>query len=325
MKTVLITGVAGFVGSNLAGGLLGRGYRVRGVDNLENGFRRNIEELRANPGFSFLEADVCDRAALEGPAAGADYIVHLAAHKIPRYGGALQTLMVNSRGTENILELARKNNCRVLFSSTSDIYGKGKVLPFSEDADILIGPTGVGRWAYAVSKIFDEHLVFAYHDEYKLPAAVVRYFGGYGPHQNLSWLGGPQSVFIECALQKKPMPIHGDGKQTRTFIYVSDMVEGTIAAMESEAATGEAFNIGSTREISIMELAALIWRLINGNSKPPIELIPYKSFHRNYEDVLRRVPDISKAGRILNFAPKVNLEEGLRRTIEWQRTISATS
>lgn len=319
MKTVLITGVAGFVGSNLAKKLLEKGYRVRGIDNLSQGNERNVEDILGHPSFKFKKGDVCDKKFVLDAAGGIDSIAHLAAYKIPRYGNALNTLSINIKGTEAVLEAARKNKCKVLFSSTSDIYGKNPVLPFSEESDILLGQTNVKRWSYAVSKIYDEHLCFAYNEEFGVPVVIVRYFGGYGPGQNLTWWGGPQAVFIECALEKKPMPIHGDGLQTRSFTYISDMVEGTVLALESKSGVKEVFNIGSDREIAVIDLAHLIWRLINTGTEPLIEFISYKSFSGKYEDVPRRVPDIKKAKQLLGFSPKVSLEEGLRLTIEWQK------
>lgn len=319
MKTAFVTGVAGFVGSNLAKELLGRGYRVAGIDNLSQGFKRNIDDILKHPQFNFREGDVRDRDFIIEAAKQADYIIHLAAFKIPRYGNAMDTLMINTKGTENILEAARINNSKVVFSSTSDIYGKNPKIPFSENSDILLGQTNVKRWSYAVSKIFDEHLCFAYQEKFNIPVAIVRYFGGYGPHQNLTWWGGPQSVFIDCALRKKTIPLHGDGRQTRSFTYISDMVEGTIRAMENDAAAGEVFNIGNKREISIAGLAEMIWKMINPKDKIRIEFIPYKSFSGKYEDVPRRVPDTKKSRDILGVEAKVGLEKGLPLTIEWQK------
>lgn len=318
MKTALITGVAGFVGSNLAGELLLRRYRVKGMDNLSQGNKGNIASILKNPDFSFYEADVRDANAVCDISKDVDCIAHLAAFKIPRYGGASNTLTINTKGTENVLEAARRNKAKVLFSSTSDVYGKNPQLPFNENSDLLLGPTRIGRWAYAVSKIYDEHLCLAYGQEYGVSAAIVRYFGGYGPGQNLTWWGGPQSVFIDCALKKEPIPVHGDGRQTRSFIYVSDMVAGTIAAMEKEESIGEVFNIGNPQQIAIIELARMIWKMIN-DTEPIIEFVPYKNFARGYEDVPNRVPDITKAKEVLYFEPKVDLEDGLQRTIQWQR------
>lgn len=319
MAIALVTGAAGFIGSNLAKELLRRDYRVIGIDNFSQGFRRNIENLFSQPSFDFYEGDVCDQDLILKISKDVDCIVHLAAYKIPRYGNAMATLKVNAKGTENVLEAAKEHKCKVIFASTSDVYGKNPHLPFSEERDLLLGQTVIKRWAYAVSKIYDEQLCFAYQEEYGVPVVILRYFGGYGPNQNLTWWGGPQSVFITCALNKKPMPIHGDGKQTRSFCYISDMLEATITAIENENALGEVFNIGNEREITIIELAQMIWKMINLSDEPLLEYISYQSFSGRYEDVRRRVPDIGKARKLLNFKPRVELEEGLPVTIEWHR------
>lgn len=319
MKTALVTGVAGFIGSNLAKELLIRDYKVIGVDNFAQGFKRNIKDLFKQSSFNFYEADVCDKDIILKISRDVNYIIHLAAFKIPRYGNAMATLKINTRGTENVLEAAKKNECKVVFASTSDIYGKNPNLPFSEESDLLLGQTTVKRWAYAVSKIYDEHLCFAYQEEYGVPVVILRFFGGYGPHQNLTWWGGPQSVFITCALKREPMPIHGNGQQTRSFTYISDLVEGIIAAVENKNAVGQAFNIGNEREITIIELAQMVWNMINPNEKPLLEFISYQNFSGRYEDVLRRIPDLSKAKKVLGFEPRIELEEGLPITIEWQR------
>lgn len=319
MKTALITGVAGFIGSNLTKELLRKGYKIIGIDNFSQGFKRNIENLSEQPFFTFWEGDVCDKELILKVSKSADCIVHLAAYKIPRYGKAMATLKVNTKGTENVLEAAKENKCKVVFASTSDVYGKNPSLPFSEESDLLLGQTNIKRWAYAISKIYDEQLCFAYGEEYGVPVVILRYFGGYGPNQNLTWWGGPQSVFITCAFNKGPMPIHGDGKQTRSFTYISDMLEGTIAAIENKNAIGQIFNIGNEREISIIGLAQMIWNMVNSNDEPLFEFIPYQSFSGRYEDVPRRVPDISNARKSLGFSPKIELEEGLPLTIKWQR------
>lgn len=317
-KAVAVTGAAGFIGSNLCEELLKRNCSVVGIDNLSQGNMRNVEGFIGNKGFRFVNADVRNENAIADACMGAEIIFHLAAYKIPRYGGALNTLMVNALGTKNVLEAARRQGQRVVFASTSDVYGKNPKLPFSEDSDFVIGQSNVPRWAYASSKIFDEQMCNAYAQEYGLKATILRYFGGYGPRQHLNWYGGPQGVFINCILQGKPIPLHGDGRQTRTFTYVSDQVRGTILAAEADKAVGEAFNIGSAREISIKELGALIYKLMNGKGKPKFEIIPYKKFGK-YEDVRRRVPDTRKAKKILGFEAKVSLEDGLKKTITWQK------
>lgn len=322
-KKIFITGVAGFIGSNLARELIIEHYNVSGIDDLSQGYEHNIRDLAKSKNFEFTKADVCNGRLVERLSRGASCILHLAAHKIPRYGNALDTLRINTVGTFNCLESARKNGCKVLFASTSDIYGKNTEVPFSEDSNSVIGATYIARWAYAISKIFDEHLCYAYFREYSVPIVIVRYFGGYGPGQHLTWMGGPQTVFIDCALKKKPLPIHGNGKQTRCFIYVSDLIRGTILAMKKKEAIGHAFNIGNPGEISIIELAKLIWNLVNPGKKPKFDFIPYERFSYNYEDVMRRAVDISKSRKILGFKPIVSIEEGLEYTIDWQRKVNS--
>jgi UDP-glucose 4-epimerase len=166
-----------------------------------------------------------------------------------------------------------------------------------------------------------EHLCFLYEKEYGVRVVVLRYFGSYGPRQNLSWWGGPQSIFIDAALKNKPMPIHGDGRQTRSFTYVKDTTEGTLRALENQEAIGRVINIGSTSEITILNLGNKIWKLIRGSEPPKYEFVPYRQFSGRYEDVRRRVPDIRLANEVLGFHPKVSLDEGLPLTIEWQKGV----
>ena len=322
-KKVMITGAAGFLGSHLSDVLLDRGYEVIGVDNLSHGTLRNLEPALRNPNFEFHELDVCNLDGVRRVSGGITAIAHLAAFKIPRYGKAIDTLLINSQGSHNMLQLAVERNAKFLLASTSDVYGKNPKLPFSEDDDLVLGSSTVARWAYASSKLFDEHLVFAFADAYGIPVSVVRIFGSYGPRQNLTWWGGPQSVFIEAILRGETIPIHGDGLQTRSFTYVSDTVRGIAAVLEGGPA-GEIFNIGSTHEITIVELARMIHQLCGTGDRLNLNFIPYDEIDgRKYEDVRRRVPDIRKAGRFLGFKAQVSLEEGLRRTIEWQRQVSS--
>lgn len=314
---VLITGVAGFIGSNLAAELLKRNYSVVGVDNLSQGNLLNIRKIIDDRNFEFINIDIRNYTRLASASKNCDAIVHLAAYKIPRYSDALETLTINSKGSENVIKVAKKKGIKVIAASTSDVYGKNPKLPFSEEDDMVIGPPTVRRWAYAISKMFEEQLYYAYHERYGIDVILLRFFGGYGPNQNLTWWGGPQSVFINNALDDIPLEIHGDGKQTRSFTYISDHVDGIIRCIENKSANNLVFNIGNTREISIVDLAKLIWRLVNPNTPPKIKMIPYTAFGK-YEDVRRRIPDISRARTILGFEPKVDLEEGLTRTIEWQ-------
>lgn len=319
-RKILITGVAGFIGSNLASELLKRKYEVIGLDNLSQGNKRNIINILKDADFRFVKGDVRSENTVNKLMDRVSCIVHLAAFKIPRYGNAMDTLMVNSKGTEVILEAARKHKCKLVFASTSDVYGKHPVIPFKEDGDLLLGNSKVKRWSYAVSKLFDEHLCFAYEEKYGLEVCILRFFGSYGPNQNLTWWGGPQSVFIKAALDKKPMEIHGNGLQSRSFTYIDDTINGIIRAIEVKRSAGEIFNIGNNKEITILQLAKFIWRLVNGDLKPKLKFIPYTAFAgKNYQDVMRRIPDINKARDILGFSPKVDMRRGLLNTIEWQK------
>lgn len=315
---VLITGVAGFIGSNLAQALLDRNYSVVGVDNMSQGEKLNLIPLLEYPSFEMRYIDVCDEAAMLRAAEGCTTFVHLAAYKIPRYTDALDTLNINFRGSESIVKAALENRAKIVAASTSDVYGKNPNVPFTESSDLVIGNPTIKRWAYAISKMFEEQLLFAYHERYGVDVVIVRFFGGYGPNQNLTWWGGPQSVFINQALDDEEIEVHGDGQQTRSFTYIADHVDGLIRLIENPAANNLVFNLGNTYEITIEGLARLIWRLVRGkNDQPRLKLIPYAAFGK-YEDVPRRIPDISRARDILGFEPKVDLETGLRETIRWQ-------
>ena len=320
-ETVLVTGAAGFLGSNLCRVLLDGGHAVRAVDNLSQSTMLNVEPLLGEDRFRFAKDDVRDEAAMRELAGGASAIVHLAAFKIPRYGNALDTLLVNTHGTESMLKAAAAVGARLVFASTSDVYGKNPRLPFAETDDLYLGETSVKRWAYATSKIVDEHLCFAYQQERGVPVTILRFFGSYGPGQNRTWWGGPQSVFIDAALRGKEMDVHGDGQQTRSFTYVDDTVDGIVRALFSPRAVGEIFNIGNTKPVTIQALAELVWRLA-GEGEPKIRRVSYQAFGR-YEDVRARVPEIAKAREILGFEPRFGLEDGLRRTIDWQRSVMA--
>lgn len=322
-KTILVTGVAGFLGSHLLDKLLAAGHQVVGIDNLCMGKIENIGGHLANEAFQFLQDDVTEQTTFQNLNISFDCIVHLAAFKIPRYGKAIDTLKTNYKGTENVLELARLLGCKSVLASTSDVYGRNPKLPFNEDDNSVIGSSKVARWSYAVSKLFDEHLAFAYQDSFGIPVTILRFFGSYGPRHHLSWWGGPQSVFIEEVLHDREIPIHGDGLQTRSFTYVSDTIQGIYAAIIKPEANGEIFNIGSNHEITILDLAKTIKRLSNIPGELKVKFIPYESFTGGkYEDVRRRVPDSSRCEKILGVKAVVGLEEGLSRTIEWHRSLN---
>lgn len=321
---VLITGAAGFLGSNLVARLLEEGHSVVAVDNLSMGLMTNLEEQSESDAFHFVEADVTHADAFSGIDEDIACVVHLAAFKIPRYGKAIDTLKINYQGTERALDFARDRNCKCVLASTSDVYGRNPTLPFNEETtDSHIGSSKSPRWAYAVSKLFDEHLAFAYQDAYGFPVTLLRFFGSYGPKMPLSWWGGPPPVFIDCILNDKVIPIHGDGKQTRSFTFVTDTINGIYESIVREEANGEVINIGSSEEVTILQLAETIKTVSETPGDLKIEFIPYESFSgKKYEDVMRRVPDTTLCKKLLGVEAHVSLEDGLRRTIAWQREVT---
>lgn len=327
IQNILVTGAAGLLGSHLVDALLARGYRVTGLDNLSIGSRENLDAAMENPAFAFEEQDVCD-PALGNTLSRHDIIVHLAAYKIEVPGlPGTDILEVNSKGTSNMLDIARRWQCEFVFASTSDVYGKSDALPFREDGNLVLGASTVARWGYAASKLFDEHLCFANQRRFGIPATVIRYFNTYGPRHDLTIKsGGPQALFFDALLRGQSMTIHGDGSQQRAFAYVSDSVELTARAVVSRNVRGEILNIGNPRgEISIRNLAELAWRVYGGSGPAPIQFIQHESFYKtgSFEEVNRRVPDITKAVQLLGFQPSISNEEGMQRTFEWQRRQAA--
>jgi len=317
---VLVVGGAGFIGSHVCDILLDRGYNVLCIDNLSSGCIENIRHNLGNPKFQFKKLDILEKDILFQEVDSIDVILHLAAYKIPRYSSAMNTLILNTQGTINILELAKRRRAKVIIGSTSDVYGKSPQIPFKENNDLILGPSTSRRWAYAVSKLFDEHLAFAYQDEYGLEIVILRYFGTYGERQYLNWWGGPQGVFLEAIFKNQPVEIHGDGSQTRCFIYIKDAAEATVRAIERKEAIGEIINIGTEEEISVLDLAKLMHKLSGVNIELKVKYIPYTSFSKNYEDVKRRVPSIEKMEEILDYKPQVDLKEGLKKLIDWYKT-----
>ncbi|PYQ26327.1 MAG: nucleoside-diphosphate sugar epimerase [Acidobacteria bacterium] len=318
-ERVVVTGVAGLIGPHLARALLEKGHEVVGVDDLSQGRRVNLASCVEHPSFRFHEADVRDLGSMERLTAGASTLVHLAALKIPRYTGYLATLEVNGRGTEVVLECARRHGARMLFASTDDVYGKNPDPRFSEESTLVLGDSKINRWASAVSKVYGEHLCFAYAESHGVPVSIVRYSGIYGPTYQLSRLSGPQDIFIHAALTDQPMPIHGDGTQTRPFAHVSDAVEATLRVLEAPYAEGEVVNVGAADHLSIVNLAYLVWRLAGARTRPRLRFVPYTDFSRGYEDPRQRTVDIGKAECLLGWRPRIDVGEGMRRQVEWFR------
>jgi UDP-glucose 4-epimerase len=314
---VLITGGAGFVGSHLTDVLLAREIEVICVDDLSKGRLANIAHNLERPGFRFERMDIRDGERLREIGRGIDVVVHLAAAKIPRYESALRVIALNYEGSRSALELARVNNAKLVLASTSDVYGKNPELPFREDSDLVLGPSTSRRWAYAVSKISDEHLALAYQEDFGIPVTALRFFGCYGERQYLNWWGGPQGVFLRAIASDQTVQLHGDGSQTRCFIFVTELVEGCARAIERPVTDGQIINIGTTEEVSIAELAEVMFELSGKSGEPKIELIPYESLAQNYEDPQRRVPDLTRMNALLELTPQIDLREGIGRLWHW--------
>ena len=259
---VLVTGAAGMVGSNLVPVLLERGWRVAGIDDLSMGSVDNLVEVAGSDAFELVVSDMRDVDAYRQALGDAEAVIHLAAKKIPKYGHATDTLLMNSECAHLVLDEAAANGTRVLMASTSDVYGMSPKQPVAEEDELVIGPSTVKRWAYAVSKLFDEHLALAYAAEQDVDVTLMRFFNSYGPHHHRSWWGGPQSLFIDAALGGETLTVHGDGNQQRCFTYASDLVEGIALCLESERLSSEVINLGNPDgEVPILELAQLVCEL----------------------------------------------------------------
>lgn len=316
---VLITGGAGYIGSHLVDALIKRGNEVLVIDNLSTGKIENLRHLLGHPSFHFINDSILNEPLLERFVPSMDLIFHLAAAVGVRnvLQDPLAAINTNVRGTEVVLGLAFKYWKRLVLASTSEIYGKASHVPFREDDDRVLGSTAVARWSYSMSKAVDEHFAFAYAAK-GLPVSIVRYFNSYGPRLDERGYGSVVANFIRQALRGDPITVHGDGKQTRCFTYIEDAVAGTLLAGEVKEALGEAFNIGSTRESSILDLAKAIKRLTRSKSR--IEFVAYEAYYgEGFEDTRRRVPSADKAKRLLGFTAKVDLEAGLKKTIAWCR------
>jgi UDP-glucose 4-epimerase len=322
VRRVGVTGAAGFVGSHLCERLLRDGHDVVGVDDLSYGSVGNLTRCLESPRFRFDVLDCTNRHALRDAFEGCDAIAHLAAKKIPRFGGTLATLDVNVGGVNAACATALALDADLIVTSTSDVYGDGTP-PYAEDDQLVIGPPTSKRWAYAVSKMYDEHVALALADERDLRVTILRLFNAYGPQNHLSWWGGPTVTFIEALLDGKKLEIHGDGQQTRTFTYVSDTVDGFVRALDTPESRGEVLNVGGTETVTILELAERIQEHLGIPLPLRADFIPYESLPGNYQDVRDRIPDTAKSSRILGFEASVPLDEGLERTIAWHRAVRA--
>ncbi len=303
----LITGGAGFIGSHLAEGLLDRGHQVTVLDDLSTGSMANISRLKSNPSFNYVIDSVMNRPLLAELVDGSDVVFHLAAAVGVRLivESPVRTLHTNVRATELVLEAAAKKHKKVILASTSEVYGKRSRIPFREDDDLIIGPPVCGRWSYACSKALDEFLAIAYQRERGLSSIIVRLFNTVGPRQTGRY-GMVLPRFVGAALAGQPIEIYGDGTQSRCFGWVGDVVSALCQLGQSEAAVGKVFNIGSDDEITINELADLVREVTHSRSA-----VVYRSYKEVYgegfEDMTRRVPDLSRIRQLIGYAPSKTL------------------
>lgn len=321
MTRFLITGGAGFIGSHLSTKLLEQGHQVAIIDDLSTGNFSNIEHLVGDSNFSFSIDTVTNESVLDRLASQSDVIIHLAAAVGVKLivEKPIHTIETNLKGTEVVLRLALRYRAKVLLASTSEVYGKGFRVPFREGDDVLLGATANNRWAYAASKMMDEFHCLAYYQENQLPVVIFRLFNTIGPRQTGAY-GMVVPRFVQQALKNEPITVYGNGNQQRSFTFVRDVVNAIVALSSNSAAVGQVFNIGHGKEISMLELANLVKRMTN--SKSEIKLIPYhEAYAKGFEDMDRRVPDISRIAELIGYAPSMDLPQMLEEIIDFERSV----
>ena len=321
---ILITGGAGFIGSHLSERLVAEGHSVTALDDLSTGRRENLAALAGNNRFRFVEGSILDADLVQRLTGECDMIFHLAA----AVGVKLimdepsRSILTNINGTENVLKAALVDKTPTFIASTSEVYGKTTKFPFSEDDDLTIGATRNLRWSYACAKTLDEFLTLAYVREAALPAVVLRFFNTTGPRQTGRY-GMVLPSFVQAALEGRPLLVHGSGEQSRCFGHVHDVVEAMVRLMAEPAARGQVFNIGNDQEVTIRALAEMIVAATGSASR--IRLVPYASVYpEGFEDMARRLPDISKLERAIGFRPRRPLSEIISDVIAEKRSASAT-
>ncbi len=311
----LVTGGAGFIGSHLCERLLERGHEVWALDDLSTGRLENLRTFERHPRFRFLEGNVMDQSLVTGLVAQSDRVFHLAAAVGVKYvlENPLRSLITNIRGTESVLQACAEHGRRVVVFSSSEVYGKGVSVPFSEDDDRLMGPTVKLRWSYAAGKAVDECLAQAYWQQQQLPVTVVRCFNTCGPRQSSAY-GMVIPNMIERALRGDPILVYGDGQQSRCFSSVSDVVRGVLMLAESRDTLGEIYNIGTDEEVTVLELALRVRDVCHSSSA--VEFVPYEDIYgSSFEDMRRRVPDLRKIERTVGYRPEMSLEQLLEVTV----------
>ena len=316
---VLITGGAGFIGSHLTEKLLSLGWSVTCIDDLSTGSVDNLSAVRDNPRFLFYADTIFNRRLTTNLVSDADVVFHLAAavgvKRIVDF--PVQTIETNVEGSEIVLEAAAGKKKRIFIASTSEVYGKSTKIPFSETDDLVLGSTYNSRWAYACSKAIDEFLALAYHREKDLPVTIVRFFNTVGPRQTGRY-GMVLPNFVRQALLNQPVSVYVSGEQTRCFGHVSDIIQGLLLLLDNNRTVGEIFNLGNTEEVSINDLAKKVIAACDSTSK--IVHVPYsEAYGPGFEDMFRRVPDISKAREWLGYEPRVNLDAIIQSVVEYER------
>jgi UDP-glucose 4-epimerase len=312
---VLITGGSGFIGGHLAEALLDIGHQVIVIDDLSTGSIENITHLKGRPGFEYTIDTVFNDSVVAELVDRADVVFHLAAAVGVKLivQDPVHTLETNVHGTEVVLRHAAKKQKLVFIASTSEVYGKSTDVPFREDADLVMGATSRHRWAYACSKAMDEFLALAYWKQKKLPVIIVRFFNTVGPRQT-SRYGMVLPTFVRQALAGEPITVYGDGNQSRSFTYVGDVVGALVKLMVEPKAIGQVFNIGNPQEVTIRDLAERVKRMTGSASS--IELVPYdQAYDPGFEDMPRRVPDLTRIRSLIGYEPKVGLDEIIERVI----------
>jgi len=315
----LITGGAGFIGSHLTERLVNLKEEVYVLDDLSTGSLDNLGKVRQAPNLHFIQGSVTNEAVVRELVSGVDAVFHLAAAVGVRLivERPVHTIITNIHGTETVLASAEKKGKKVLITSTSEIYGKNDDVPFSEEADMVLGATTKSRWSYACSKAIDEFLALSYFRQSNLPVIIARLFNTVGPRQTGQY-GMVLPRFVQQALTGKPITVYNDGSQTRSFSYVGDVVEALIRLVKKPEAVGEVFNIGSDEEISIRELAQKVRELVNPEAE--ITFIPYaEAYERGFEDMRRRVPDIRKIKEIIGYKPTRKIDEIILEVADYLR------
>ena len=308
----LVTGGAGFIGSHLTGRLLEDGNKVAVIDNLSTGSLENIESFKNHAGFEFVKGDIRNAELMEPLVEHCDVIFHLAAAVGVRLiaEDPVHTIETNIGGTEIVLNIANKFGRKILIASSSEVYGKSEAVPFHEDDDIVLGSTCLSRWSYACSKAVDEFLGLAFHQQYGLDVVICRFFNTIGPRQTGQY-GMVVPRFVQTALKGETLKIYGTGKQTRCFCYVGDLVEAVTSLINCEQAAGQVYNIGTSEEITIEELADKIIKMTGSKSKK--EFVPYEvAYGRPLEDMMRRVPSVERIKKTIGWESKTSLDETLQ-------------